>query len=61
MNEHELRTEGAIEYASDILEGLEQLAGISSRKESVVIKKVISSIEAMMQYDFNLAINKLDS
>lgn len=61
MNDQELRDEGAIEYASDILEGLEQLAEIAGRKESVVIKKVISSIEVMVQHDFNLTVQKLDS
>lgn len=61
MKEQQLRDEGAIEYASDILEGLEQLSEMSNRKESIVIKKVISTIEVMMQHDFNLTANKLDS
>ena len=61
MTENELRDEGAIEYVNEILEGLNQLADITEHEESITIKKVISTIEAMMQSDFNLTVNKLDS
>lgn len=61
MSDDDLREEGAIEYANDILEGLKQLAGILGDEESITIRKVISTIEVMMQEDFNLTAEKLDS
>ena len=60
-NEDEIRMDAAIEYAGDILEGLDQIASISCDDEARTIKKVISSIEVMMQHDFNLSADKLDS
>lgn len=61
MNEEEVRVDAAIEYANDILEGLDQLASISNCDESRTIRKVISTIEVMMQHDFRLTADKLDS
>jgi len=61
MNIDEIKAEGAIEYIGDVLEGLDQLAEISTDNESKTIKKIISTIEAMMAYDFKLAAHKLDS
>ncbi len=61
MNIDEIKAEGAIEYISDVLEGLDQLAEISNDDESKTIKKVISTIEVMLQHDFKLAAHKLDS
>jgi hypothetical protein len=61
MNLEEIRIDAAIEYAHDIIEGLDQLADISSDDESRTIKKVISTIEVMMAHDFQLTANKLDS
>lgn len=61
QTEQELREEGAIEYAQDILEGLDQLATISDSKEAITIKKVMSTIEVMMCHDFNITADKLDS
>ena len=59
MSEDDLRTEGAIEYANEILEGLEQMVEMSDTKESATISKVISAIELMMAMDFRP--EKLDS
>ena len=61
MNIEEIRVDAAIEYANDIMEGLDQLADISSDDESRTIKKIISTIEVMMQHDFRLTVHKLDS
>ncbi len=61
INIEEVRVDAAIEYANDIMEGLGQLADISSDDESRTIKKVISTIEVMMQHDFKLVAHKLDS
>ena len=61
MNIEEIRVDAAIEYANDIMEGLDQLAEISNDDESRTIKKVISTIEVMMQHDFKLVAHKLDS
>jgi len=61
MDINEIRADAAIEYANDILEGLDQLADISSGDESRMIKKIISTIEVMMQHDFKLVAHKLDS
>ena len=61
MTLNEIREEAAIEYAHDILEGLDQIASISCDDEARTIKKIISTIEVMMQHDFRLSINKLDS
>lgn len=61
MNIEEIRVDAAIEYANDIMEGLDQLADISSDDESRTIKKIISTIEVMMQHDFKLVAHKLDS
>ena len=61
MNIDEIRVDAAIEYANDIMEGLDQLADISSDDESRTIKKIISTIEVMIQHDFKLVVHKLDS
>ena len=61
MNIDEIRVDAAIEYANDIMEGLDQLADISSDDESRTIKKIISTIEVMLQHDFKLVAYKLDS
>ena len=61
MTNDEIRVDAAIEYANDIMEGLDQLADISSDDESRTIKKIISTIEVMMQHDFKLVAYKLDS
>ena len=61
MNIEEIRVDAAIEYANDIMEGLDQLAEISNDDESKTIKKVISTIEVMLQHDFKLVAHKRDS
>ena len=61
MDIDEIRVDAAIEYANDIIEGLDQLADISNDDESRTIKKIISTIEVMLQHDFKLVVHKLDS
>jgi UDP-N-acetylmuramyl tripeptide synthase len=62
MTEDDLRAEGAIEYAQDIMEGLEELSYVLNRRESATIKKAISAVEIMVMLDFGIPENrKLDS
>ena len=62
MTEDDLRTEGAISYAGEIMEGLVDLAYVRDKQESATIRKAISTIELMVILDFGIPENrKLDS
>lgn len=62
MTEQDLIDQGAVEVGLEILEGLEEIIGISPDEDKRVLHKVAFMIETFLEKDYNVTIeNRLDS
>jgi len=59
-NETELKNAGAIELGVEIIEGLYEIIEMTESYEKRTLERVVTMIEAVLEKDYNVSIEKED-